>query len=532
MAVFSSLISLMPAHGVQATKKVEEPVDGDAHASGFHALLMALASAIASDTAEPVSTDYSEAAGMAITSMSDSLVEEKPPDNVVVPHTASTAASDVTQASTPSADSAPEEKHPIQITWETFRTLQAGGIPAESRASVTQRLKDVPAVAGGTVEKPMSLMLSEQMIVENAELKHDAVFLAPTGNGMEVANPVSAPMTVQELPDEGLTPTTHGLLSAKAAYSSEPALTTVQRDMSLRVSPDVPVAVSRDAASTACIKGDETDALPQATPLADGVAAHAPPIARDESLMHAIEASSAGEPLSNEEDPVGLLVAQRVEYTPGKIPADEVSSLDAKQSDAVAAVAKNVSTVVESDAVAPLSMSMTQDNVAARIHVPQPVESSLRSGPTVPMDVPDQTIVREVRAMVDTGVRTVTIRLNPPSLGMLRVEIVSSDGDLELRLSSATPATRALLESQGGLLRDALQEQGLRVSRIHFAEVFADNVDRGLGDPSEQPHRHDDGRSAWRPSAGNHSGDRLQTTESPSYEAAPVFRDGCLNVRV
>ncbi len=61
---------------------------------------------------------------------------------------------------------------------------------------------------------------------------------------------------------------------------------------------------------------------------------------------------------------------------------------------------------------------------------------------------------------------TITMRMEPPALGQLRIELRISHGAVVADFTAATPEARALLEANLGMLRERLESQGLSVERI------------------------------------------------------------------
>lgn len=62
---------------------------------------------------------------------------------------------------------------------------------------------------------------------------------------------------------------------------------------------------------------------------------------------------------------------------------------------------------------------------------------------------------------------TTTIRLNPPELGMVRIEMAIQNGAVSATLQSETPSVRILLSQQLAQLRSGLESQGLSVDRLN-----------------------------------------------------------------
>jgi flagellar hook-length control protein FliK len=96
------------------------------------------------------------------------------------------------------------------------------------------------------------------------------------------------------------------------------------------------------------------------------------------------------------------------------------------------------------------------------------VQSS--AAPAAPtLDNVAQYVVRSVRLMVHDGQKTLTVRLIPPSLGELHLEITSVRDNLQVRLMSANPVVRDALESQLTSLRDTLARSGVEASSVTVA---------------------------------------------------------------
>ena len=77
--------------------------------------------------------------------------------------------------------------------------------------------------------------------------------------------------------------------------------------------------------------------------------------------------------------------------------------------------------------------------------------------------------VKSVRYLVSENERSLQVRLNPPALGKLQVEVVSTKDALHVRLVSGNVAVREALESQVDGLRDTLARDGLDVVRLTVA---------------------------------------------------------------
>ena len=95
-------------------------------------------------------------------------------------------------------------------------------------------------------------------------------------------------------------------------------------------------------------------------------------------------------------------------------------------------------------------------------------------------------VVAAVRTSLSEGGMEVRLRLHPESLGDVQVHVRWDRGLLTARLEAATPAARDALEGGLHLLRDALQEQGVPVDRLHVGlRLGLEGQSRGQ-DPGRQ----------------------------------------------
>jgi hypothetical protein len=110
-------------------------------------------------------------------------------------------------------------------------------------------------------------------------------------------------------------------------------------------------------------------------------------------------------------------------------------------------------------------------------------------------------VVRDVKLHLRDGNSSVTIRLEPPELGSLRVEIATRGGAVTASIESPNAAVRNLLETNLQALKDSLSQAGIKVdsflvsSGADFSQ-FAQrgnnpwqrsrNSHRGQGNPDEQ----------------------------------------------
>jgi flagellar hook-length control protein FliK len=134
-------------------------------------------------------------------------------------------------------------------------------------------------------------------------------------------------------------------------------------------------------------------------------------------------------------------------------------------------------------------------------------------------------VARAFRAAEERG-GTVTLRLHPPELGSIRVELSVTDGALSAKLEAETPAARTALLDNVQLLHDRLAEQGVRIER--FDVDLLDHRSPGDAPAFAQNQRHE--QEARRQPASPSGNDQL---EQESDRPVPQPRGpGQLNVVV
>lgn len=133
---------------------------------------------------------------------------------------------------------------------------------------------------------------------------------------------------------------------------------------------------------------------------------------------------------------------------------------------------------------------------------------------------------RGVKYLIREGGETITVRLVPESLGEVRFDVTRAQDSVSVRLVSANPAVRSVLESQVPGLRDQLTQDGFTVSQIVVTSDAASPNSQGGHFGNAWP----DQTPAWR---GAHSASSLNATHPQSYEAPPrrgAVHHGALDV--
>lgn len=117
----------------------------------------------------------------------------------------------------------------------------------------------------------------------------------------------------------------------------------------------------------------------------------------------------------------------------------------------------------------------------------------------------------------------ITMRLEPPALGALRIELMVRQGAVVADFTAATPEARVLLEANLGMLRERLESQGLSVERI--------SVHGGRGTESAAPATAHGGGDARQEGSGARSdggdrGERSGTRQDAAGGESRGRRDG------
>lgn len=94
-------------------------------------------------------------------------------------------------------------------------------------------------------------------------------------------------------------------------------------------------------------------------------------------------------------------------------------------------------------------------------------------------------VARGLRTAVNQGGGTVTLRLNPPELGLVRIQMEVQDGVVSAKFTTEHESVRHLLNQQMGQLREALQRQGLSIDRLDV-QTQATPSTNGSGQASNQ----------------------------------------------
>jgi flagellar hook-length control protein FliK len=134
-------------------------------------------------------------------------------------------------------------------------------------------------------------------------------------------------------------------------------------------------------------------------------------------------------------------------------------------------------------------------------------------------------VARAVQATGDRG-GTLRLRLSPPELGSLTLEIKVQGGAVTARVEADTVGARALLLENLPLLRERLAEQGMRVDQFDV-----DLTDRQAGETPDGLPRNDH-QQEDRPRSKGSSHEPEESPRSKSPGASTAIGNGQLNIIV
>jgi len=107
-------------------------------------------------------------------------------------------------------------------------------------------------------------------------------------------------------------------------------------------------------------------------------------------------------------------------------------------------------------------------------------------------------IIRGLSTMVHQNGGTMTMRLDPPELGAIRIQMTITNGSVTASFAPSSEAARQLLEQSMSQLRTALESQGLFVDRLSIQHSQASQSQQQLGQQQSE------GRTGQE-SASNHA---------------------------
>jgi flagellar hook-length control protein FliK len=136
----------------------------------------------------------------------------------------------------------------------------------------------------------------------------------------------------------------------------------------------------------------------------------------------------------------------------------------------------------------PVSTSGAVENSALIAQQPRSDDSAGRD------DVNLGKVVRGLSTAINQRGGSVTLRLTPPDLGAVRIDMTIRDGAVSARFTAQTESVRNLLTDQMSHLRQALDRQGLVVEKIEVQALPPQSASGGFDRQMDDAGR--DGRSA------------------------------------
>lgn len=127
-----------------------------------------------------------------------------------------------------------------------------------------------------------------------------------------------------------------------------------------------------------------------------------------------------------------------------------------------------------------------------------------------------QRVARAVQTAQERG-GDLQLRLSPPELGSLRLQVKMTDGALSARLEAETPQARQVLTDSLPQLRERLAEQNIRVERFDV-----DLMQSGGGGPSNLPDRRQDASQDGSSSRGGATSRREAGSEASVGASSPT----------
>ncbi|HEX6963161.1 MAG TPA: flagellar hook-length control protein FliK [Lacipirellula sp.] len=242
--------------------------------------------------------------------------------------------------------------------------------------------------------------------------------------------------------------------------------------------------------------------------------------------------SKEGESKSSRSESVAQLKLPPIEQTAELTAAIErhMAAIEQTATGAVEATSSNAS-ATEAVAAAPSQQrtAATLDRLAAASMRRGDNASSAEGGPTIDRPRFLQRVEGALRAAQQRDGR-VQVRLAPPELGSLRIELSVQNGAMTAKLEAETPAARTALLDNLPALRDRLAEQNIRVEKF---DVDIRRDSQGSGGQGNLPDNTGDRQEQGSHRRQHHPAQPQVKTPTPraARTAAPAS-DAGLDVRI
>lgn len=124
----------------------------------------------------------------------------------------------------------------------------------------------------------------------------------------------------------------------------------------------------------------------------------------------------------------------------------------------------------------------------------------------------------------------VRLRLHPPELGVVRLEVKLEAGVLTARFETETPSARTALLENMAALRERLAEQGIKIEKFNVDLMDRRSEETPYGSPGSHDRQQDDTSPNAADTPNSLGGQDGPSEESQSSTPAPAGNTGQLNV--
>jgi hypothetical protein len=106
-------------------------------------------------------------------------------------------------------------------------------------------------------------------------------------------------------------------------------------------------------------------------------------------------------------------------------------------------------------------------------------------------------VIRGLQSALNQNGGSVTLRLSPPEIGVVRIQLEVTEGVVRAQLWAENVSVQSLLRQQVGHLHNALESHGLTVDRIEV-QTIQQNSSSFIPDQTDEQNIEDEGRSRGR----------------------------------
>ena len=135
-------------------------------------------------------------------------------------------------------------------------------------------------------------------------------------------------------------------------------------------------------------------------------------------------------------------------------------------------------------------------------------------------------IVKTVKTMVSNNNSTMVIRLDPPELGEMRINIRSNSDGMTIEIQAANAKSQQMLQQSSGQLRSALENSGIHVNNVdvQFKPDMKNNANAGSDFQDDQSNMFDQNNNQNMPNSGQNPDETFQQNFN-SWSSGTEFED-------